>query len=113
MWWLKRPRPRVSSKKVVVPLTRNEALALARDAIENCDLKLKDLHETPTGLGGRTGASLRSFGSRIVVSASEGPKGVELTVSVNPEAALIDWGRSDEEAQSIVTEIRRMLREGD
>jgi hypothetical protein len=103
----------VSNKKVLVPLSRDVALALVKDAIENCDLGLKELHETPTGLSGRTGASLRSFGSRIAVSASEVPTGTELTVSVNPQAALIDWGRSDEESQSIVNEILRMLREGD
>lgn len=102
----------MARKSIVVPLSRDEALELARNAVEDSRLQLRDVRVTSTGVRAKTGISLRSFGSSVRVTAVDDENGTKLTVTVGPAApALTDWGRSDEEAQSIISAIRRSLRD--
>jgi hypothetical protein len=101
----------VAKKEIVVPLNLHDALELARDALKSANLRLIDVRIIQGEVRGRTGVSLKSFGSSIQVTAIEGNDGTALAVTVKPSAALIDWGRSDEEVRAVISEIRRLLGE--
>ena len=55
-------------------------------------------------------SSIRSFGERIVVSLSASEDGTKVQVSSSPLYQMIDWGKSDENVITILSNIDKQLK---
>lgn len=97
----------IQEAKVVVLAPIAEAEEAAVEAIKQSGLGLRSIEQQGDVVVATITASLRSFGETLTVRAQQvGPTETELVVRSASAAALIDWGKNEDNVHRVIRAVR-------